>query len=135
MIPKGRSEGHERNGNIVLVDQEKGSLSVYVMLSLGEYKRANGIYVLMIIRLTDVYVWGLLPCEPEQTRLNQMASLCSPSPRGLTNELYAPQKGSTHVASLVELNVRSRSLVSCKEIDGLSGQYEPRVIHLIFEFI
>lgn len=49
-----------------------------MMLSLGERKRVNGIYVVMRTRLMNVYVWEI-SCEPEQTRFNEMASFCSAS--------------------------------------------------------
>lgn len=54
-----------------------------MMLSLGEHKRADGIYVLTRTRLLDVYVWRFL-FEPEQTRL-QNSFVMLPFPLGLTN--------------------------------------------------
>lgn len=80
-----------------------------MMLSLGERKRVNGIYVVMRTRLMDVYVWEF-SCEPEQTRFNEMASFCSFNPAAHQLCVCASKKEFLW-RSLVDVNV-SRSLFS-----------------------
>lgn len=62
-----------------------------MMLSLGEHKRANGIYVLTRTRLLDVYVWRFL-FEPEQIRLDKIALSCSHSPGAHQLSVYSSKR-------------------------------------------